>query len=43
VDGFEGDAIKEGDRKNWRLVNGWKNSQLPWGYQLNKQKMYQVK
>lgn len=43
VDGFEGDAIKEGDKKNWRLVNGWKNSQLPWGYQLNKQKMYQVK
>lgn len=40
VDGFEGSSIKEGDRKNWRLVNGWKNSGLPWGYKLNKDKMY---
>lgn len=38
VDGFEGDTVKEGDKKNWRLVNGWKNSGLPWGYTLNKSK-----
>lgn len=38
TDGFEGDTVKEGDKKNWRLVNGWKNSGLPWGYTLNKTK-----
>lgn len=40
VDGFEGDTLKSGERKNWRLVNGWKNSGLPWSYKLNKDKMY---
>lgn len=40
VDGFEGDTVKSGDRKNWRLVDGWKNTGLPWSYQLNKDKMY---
>jgi rhodanese-related sulfurtransferase len=40
VDGFEGASIKEGEKKNWRLVNGWKNSGLPWSYKLNKDKMY---
>jgi len=40
TDGFEGDKIKEGERKNWRLKNGWKNSGLPWSYKLNKEKMY---
>jgi rhodanese-related sulfurtransferase len=43
VDGFEGDTVKTGDKKNFRLVNGWKNSNLPWGYELNKAKMYQEK
>lgn len=38
VDGFEGDTVKEGDKKNWRLVNGWKNSGLPWSYSLTKSK-----
>ncbi|MER2623044.1 MAG: rhodanese-like domain-containing protein [Accumulibacter sp.] len=38
VDGFEGDTLKEGEKKNWRLVNGWKNSGLPWSYTLNKSK-----
>lgn len=38
TDGFEGEAIKDGDKKNWRLLNGWKNSGLPWGYSLNKGK-----
>ena len=40
TDGFEGDTVKEGPKKNWRLVNGWKSSGLPWGYKLNKKKMY---
>ena len=39
VDGFEGEALKEGDKKGWRLVNGWKNSGLPWGYKLDKSKL----
>ena len=40
TDGFEGGKIKEGERKNWRLKNGWKSSGLPWSYKLNKEKMY---
>jgi len=40
TDGFEGSALKEGDKKGWRLKNGWKNSGLPWSYKLNKEKMY---
>jgi rhodanese-related sulfurtransferase len=38
VDGFEGKSLKEGERKNWRLVNGWKNSGLPWTYKLDPKK-----
>jgi len=40
TDGFEGGKVKEGEQKNWRLKNGWKNSGLPWSYKLNKEKMY---
>jgi len=40
TDGFEGDKIKDGKKKSWRLVNGWKNSDLPWSYKLNQDKMY---
>lgn len=36
VDGFEGDMAKNGERS----LNGWKNSKLPWSYQLDKSKMY---
>jgi rhodanese-related sulfurtransferase len=39
VDGFEGETIKDGPQKNWRLVNGWKNSGLPWGYTLDRAKL----
>ena len=28
------------DKKGFRLEDGWKNSGLPWGYELNKEKMY---
>jgi rhodanese-related sulfurtransferase len=38
TDGFEGDTVKAGDKKNWRLVDGWKNSGLPWSYTLDKAK-----
>jgi rhodanese-related sulfurtransferase len=40
VDGFEGDKAKEGPHKGVRVVNGWKNSGLPWSYKLEKQAMY---
>ncbi len=36
VDGYEGDTAKNGKR----ILNGWKNSNLPWSYKLDKKKMY---
>jgi rhodanese-related sulfurtransferase len=39
VDGYEGDTAKNGKR----ILNGWKNSDLPWSYTLDKNKMYQDK
>jgi rhodanese-related sulfurtransferase len=39
VDGFEGDKAKEGEHKGERVVNGWKNKKLPWGYKLDKAKL----
>lgn len=38
VEGFEGDMSKEGRR----AVNGWKNANLPWTYNMDKSKMYFV-
>ena len=38
VDGFEGDKAKEGKLKGQRVVNGWKNSGLPWSYKLDPKK-----
>ena len=40
VDGFEGDKAKDGPNKGKRVVNGWKNSGLPWTYEMDKKKMY---
>jgi len=40
TDGFEGGTVKKGEKKNWRLKNGWKNANLPWSYKLNKEKMH---
>ncbi len=40
TDGFEGGKIKQGEKKNWRTKNGWKNAGLPWSYNLNKDKMF---
>lgn len=35
IDGFEGDKEKTGPNKGHRTVNGWKNSQLPWSYEVD--------
>jgi len=40
TDGFEGSKTKKGEKAGFRLENGWKNSGLPWGYKLDKSKMY---
>ena len=40
IDGYEGDVAKNGDHKGQRVVNGWRNSNLPWTYSLAKDKMY---
>lgn len=39
VDGFEGDKAKAGKNKGMRVVNGWKNSDLPWSYKLERTKL----
>lgn len=36
LDGFEGDMGKQGRRD----VNGWKNADLPWTYQMDESKAY---
>ena len=40
VDGFEGDKARNGPMKGLRVVNGWKNSGLPWGYGLSPAQVY---
>jgi rhodanese-related sulfurtransferase len=40
VEGFEGLKAKQGPNKGKRVVNGWKNAGLPWGYHLKTDKMY---
>lgn len=40
VDGYEGDKVEEGEHKGQRLVNGWKNANLPWTYKLPEEKVY---
>jgi rhodanese-related sulfurtransferase len=40
IDGFEGDTASSGSKKGQRVINGWKNSNLPWSIQLDKTKMY---
>ena len=40
TEGFEGDRAAEGPHKGQRVVNGWKNANLPWSYKLDKAKMY---
>ena len=40
VEGFEGLKVKEGPGKGKRVMNGWKNTGLPWNYGLKTEKMY---
>jgi len=41
TDGMEGDAVKDPDSvfRGQRLVNGWKNSGLPWTYHIDPARM----
>ena len=39
-EGFEGFKAKQGPDQGKRVVNGWKNANLPWSYQLDASKMY---
>lgn len=40
TDGFEGGKVKDGDKKGFRLKNGWKNAGLPWTYDIDPQKTF---
>lgn len=40
VDGFEGSTSKDDPNGPWRRENGWKNSGLPWGYEMNPEKVF---
>lgn len=40
TEGFEGDMAKDGPRKGERVVNGWKNNELPWTYTLDQSKLF---
>ncbi|SEA09928.1 sulfurtransferase [Rubrimonas cliftonensis] len=40
VDGFEGATSKASPDNPVRNVDGWKNSGLPWGYALDREKMF---
>lgn len=40
VDGFEGSKTKDDPNGPWRRTNGWKNSGLPWGWDLNPEKVH---
>ncbi len=40
VDGFEGEPAKDGPNKGVRLIGGWRNSGLPWGYRIDPAKAY---
>ena len=42
TDGFEGDKVKDKNSPDFgkRTINGWKNSGVPWGYDLDPELMY---
>ena len=42
VNGFQGSAIKEGDKAGFRTQNGWQNSGLPWSPKMNAEKAYRT-
>ncbi|MGM0534430.1 MAG: rhodanese-like domain-containing protein [Pseudomonadota bacterium] len=35
TDGFEGGKLEEGDSRGVRAVDGWRNSGLPWSYEID--------
>lgn len=35
TDGFEGGTLKEGNSQGVRALDGWRNSGLPWSYDIN--------
>lgn len=35
TDGFEGSKLEEGESEGVRAVNGWRNSGLPWSYEID--------
>lgn len=38
--GFQGGSVKEGEKKGFRVQNGWQNSGLPWSSKANPEKIY---
>lgn len=42
TEGLEGDKAKSGPHDGHRVVNGWKNQNLPWGYRLQKAQISKV-
>lgn len=40
VDGFEGSTASDNPNGPLRVVDGWKNSGLPWSYKLNPEKIH---
>ncbi len=38
--GFDGNKVKEGPKKGQRIIDGWKNDGLPWGYKLDANKIF---
>ncbi|MBR9827102.1 MAG: sulfurtransferase [Oceanospirillales bacterium] len=42
INGFQGSSVKEGDKKGFRIQNGWQNSSLPWQAKPNPDKIHRV-
>lgn len=40
VNGFQGSSLKAGDKKGFRIQNGWQNSGLPWQSKPNPDKIF---
>lgn len=40
INGFQGEAVKDGENAGLRIKNGWQNSGLPWGTRMDPEKIY---
>ncbi|SNS89066.1 rhodanese-like domain-containing protein [Tropicimonas sediminicola] len=40
IDGFEGDKASDGPERGHRVLNGWKNAGLGWGYEITPEQAY---